>query len=166
MAGGGGFLENPYLWTSLALATVVGGVIWKGRGAILGGLDKRADEIRAKIEEAEKLREEAQVTLASYQRKQRDALQEAEQILAHAKEEAQRIRKVTLEDLERTLERREKSAMDKIAQAEANALAQVRNMAVDLAISAAGKVLTEKMTKEEAAKLIDDSIADLPNRLN
>jgi len=166
MADGESLFLNPTLWTTVALGLFTGLVVWKARKPILGGLDKRADDIRAKLEEAERLREEAQTTLAAYQRKQRDAVAEAEELVAHAKEEAARLREQSLAQLTETLERRERIAMEKIAQAEANALQQVRAQAVDVAIAAAGKMMAEGLPKDRGAALLDEAIADLPGKLN
>ena len=109
----------------VALATIIFAVFAfrPGAKAVTAMLDDRADKIRQELEEAQRLREDAQATLASYQRRQRDALKEAEDIIAHAREEAERLRLHSTADLEAAMKRRETQAMDKIAQAEALALA-------------------------------------------
>src|SRR3546814_14248082 len=89
---------------------------------LLDGLDARAERIRAELDEAQRLREEAQKALAEYKRKQRDAAKEAEDLLANAKHEAELLRRQAAEDLKETLARREKAAIEKIAQAETQAL--------------------------------------------
>ncbi|MDE0799187.1 MAG: F0F1 ATP synthase subunit B [Rhodospirillaceae bacterium] len=129
-------------------------------------LDARADKIRAQIEEARKLREEAQALLADYQRKQRDALSEAESIVAQAKEEAIRLRTQAKTDLEQSIERRKTQALDRIAQSEAQAIASVRNTAVDVAMAAAEKLITDEMIGDRQSALIDQSIKDLAGHLN
>ena len=138
---------------------------WK---AITKSLDARAEKIRVELEEAARLREEAQSALAVYQRKQRDALSEAEAIVAHAKEEAARIRTQALADLEVTLKRREAMAMNRIAQAEAAAIADVRDSAVRVAIEASRKIITDDLGSDraKATRLVEQAIADLPGRLN
>ena len=115
------FLNAPTFWVMVAFFVFVGALARPISGAIAAALDKRADKIRADLEEAEKLREEAQNLLASYQRQQRDAVKEAEAIVEHAKEEAERLTQQGRERLKAALERREKQAMDRIAQAEAAA---------------------------------------------
>ena len=119
------------------------------------------------MEEAQRLREEAQAALANFQRRQRDALGEAEEIIAHAKVEADRLRDhAAAEELEETLKRREAMAMDRIAQAESAATAEVRGVAVDVAIAAAREVIGTQLDKSKADSLVDESIKDLPNRLH
>ena len=128
-------------------------------------LDGRAEKIRQELDETQKLREDAQAVLADYQRRQRDAIQEAEQILAHATEEAARLRTEAAANLETTLKRREEQAVEKIAAAEAQALKEVRDQAVDLAIQATGKLIADNMTDEVGSRLTKAAIDELPTRL-
>jgi F-type H+-transporting ATPase subunit b len=133
---------------------------------ISAALDMRAEKIRARIEEAERLRAQAQELLASYQKKQRDALKEAEAIVAQAKAEADRIAAQAAIDLDELIKRREQQAVERIAQAEAEALREVRNTAVDIAINATRKLIVAHMGGDHASALIDAAIKDLPARLN
>ena len=149
-----------------ALLVLVVIVFKPAKRAILGALDQRADRIREELEEAQRLREEAQAALANFQRRQRDAMGEAEEIIAHARAEADRLREHATEELEATLKRREAMAMDRIAQAEAAATAEVRGVAVDVAISAAREVIAGQLDKTKANALVDDAIKDLPNKLH
>ena len=87
-------------------------------------------------------------------------------MLKAAEEEAGRVRARAEAELEGALKRREQQAMDRIAQAEANAQAQVQNLAADLAIAATRKILTEKMDPATAGKLVDDTIRELPAKLH
>jgi F-type H+-transporting ATPase subunit b len=129
-------------------------------------LDDRAEKIRNRIDEASRLAEEAQVLLATYERKQRDAAEEAEQILASARREAERFAAEAKQDLERGLKRREAQAMERIAQAEQAALAEVRARVVDVAIEATRLILGERLTKQQSDALIDSAIQELPRKLN
>ncbi|HET9904651.1 MAG TPA: ATP F0F1 synthase subunit B [Xanthobacteraceae bacterium] len=159
-------LESPTLWVAVAFVIFVA-LAWRPVARMIGGsLDARGARIRAELDEARKLREEAQSLLAEYQRKQRDALKEAEDILAHAKDEAERLRREAAANLEAALARRERMAMDKIAQAEAQALADVRNRAVDVAIAATGRLLAETIDARQSDALIDRSIDDLRRKLH
>jgi F-type H+-transporting ATPase subunit b len=154
------------LWLLIALL-IFFAIAWKpAKQTILGMLDRRADKIRADLEEAQRLREESQAELANVQRRHRDALSESENIIAHARVEAERIRERSLADLDRALKRRETQAMDRIAQAEASALAEVRYAAVDTAIAAAEQVLRDGLSDGTRRQLIDRAIEDLPKRLN
>jgi F-type H+-transporting ATPase subunit b len=157
---------DPSFWVGLAFVLVVGFLATPIMRSVSGSLDARADKIRSQIEEARKLREEAQALLAEYQRKQRDALSEAESIVAQAKEEASRMRAQAETDLEQSIERRKAQALDRIAQSEAQAIASVRNTAVDVAVAAAEKLITDQMTGHRQAALVDQSIKDLADRLN
>ncbi len=152
----------------LALALVVLFVIvWKpAKRAILGGLDSRAERIRTEIDEATRLREEAQAALATFKRRQRDAMAEAEAIIEHARQDAERLRAAAAADLEQALARREALAMERIAQAEQAAAAEVRNIAVDVALTAARQIITEQLDPVRAGAMIDAAIEDLPQRLH
>jgi F-type H+-transporting ATPase subunit b len=160
------FLQDPETW--VALATVIFVVlaarpIMRALGKML---DDRSAKIRSDLAEAEKLRTEAEKLLADYQRRQRQALKEAEGILAQAKDEALRIRKESAANIETALKRRERQALEKIAQAETQAVAEVRNQAVNLAILGAQKALASGLDPAKAGSLIDQSVADLERRLH
>jgi F-type H+-transporting ATPase subunit b len=159
-------LEDPTFWVAAAFVIFIAAVGKKGVAAINGALDARGAAIGAEIEEAEKLREEAQHLLAEYKRKQRDALGEAEEILDHAKLEAQRLTAQAEKDIEAALRRREQAALDKIAQAEAKALQEVRDQAVEVAMAAAAKLLRSNLDNEGLNALVDDSIGNLSQKLN
>lgn len=159
--------QDPAFWTSIGFAILLAFLIWKRIDRMItSGLDARAERIRATLDEAAKLREEAQHLLAEYQRKQRDTVKETEEIVAHAKTEAARIADKAKADLETAIGRREQMAIDKIAQAEADALRQVREVSVDLAIAAARALIAEKLDEESREKLIDDAISELPDKLH
>jgi F-type H+-transporting ATPase subunit b len=162
----GGLLENPETWVGLAFLIGIAVVIWKAGPLVLNGLDQRAAKIKSDLDEAQRLRDEAQRTLADYQRKQRDALKEAQDIIAHARAEAERAAAQGALDLEAALERRQRQALEKIALAEAKATAEVRNVAVDVAIAAAAEVLAKSLDPARRSALIDQSIAELPPTLN
>jgi F-type H+-transporting ATPase subunit b len=155
-----------YVWLLVALVILIVIAYRPAKRAILGALDARSARIKNELDEAQRLREEAQAALASFQRRQRDAMSEADEIIAHAREDAERMRKQALEDLEQVLARREQLAMERIDQAEANAAAEVRNVAVDVAITASRRLIAEQMDQKRAQRLVDEAIADLPNRLH
>lgn len=148
---------------SVAIAFVIFVVLvaWKGTKRITAGLDQRADAIRKQLDETQNLREEAQAALASYQRQQRDALVEATEIVAQAKVDAERLKTQAEVVLTATLKRREEQAVERIAQAEATALKDVRDQAIDLAIGVATKLIEDKMTKKVQTDLVKDASDDL-----
>ncbi|MGM0559560.1 MAG: F0F1 ATP synthase subunit B [Pseudomonadota bacterium] len=158
--------SSEYTWITIALLLFLALAAWKGLRPMLAKLDSRSERIRKEIEEAQALREEAQKLLADYKRRQRDALKEAEEIVEHAKTEAQRIRQNSEKELEESLQRREQMMMDKISQAEADAIAEVRNQAVDVAIAAAGKLIAENLDKDGQKALTESSIETVGNKLN
>jgi F-type H+-transporting ATPase subunit b len=158
-------IHGAEFWVLVAFIAFVGFMVWKARKALVGGLDARAARIKAEIDEAQKLRDEAQALLADYQKKQREALGEAHAMVKQAEEEGKRVRAKAETELAAALKRREQQALDRIAQAEAQALAEVRNLAADLAVAATQKILTEKLDPAKAQSLVSDAIAELPRRL-
>jgi F-type H+-transporting ATPase subunit b len=159
-------ISGPEFWVAIAFIIVIAGLVWKGGPMVTRGLDDRAARIKGELDEAQKLREEAQRLLAEYQRKQRDALKEAEEIVAHARAEAERTAAQAARDLEAALQRRQQLALEKIALAESKATADVRNTAVDVAIAAVREILAQSLDAERKGKLIDDAIAELPQSLH
>jgi F-type H+-transporting ATPase subunit b len=157
---------DPEFWVLLAVAIFVV-VVWKPmRRAIVGGIDSRVERIRQELEAARNLRDEAQQALAAYQRQQQQGAAEAQAIIAHAKEEAERIAAQSLRDLEETLRRRQQLAQERIAQEEAKAVAEIRVIAVGVAISASRQVIAASLDEQRGAALIDDAIAALPRQLH
>jgi F-type H+-transporting ATPase subunit b len=159
-------LHDPEFWVLVAFLIVVVGGFFKVGPLIAKSLDERAQRIKTELDEAQRLREDAERTLAEYQRKQRDALKEAEDIIAHAKSEAERIGRQAAIDLDAMLERRTKQAEEKIAQEEAKAVADVRNTAIDIAIAAARQIIVEQLDARTGGALIDNAIAALPQQLH
>ena len=160
------FLQDPAFWAAVAFVIFIAATAKPISRHLTAWLDKRADKIRSDLEEAEKLREEAQDLLASYQRKQRDALAEAEAIIAHAGEEAERLAVQERDKLEAALERRQKQAIDRIAQAEAQALDLVRAKTVDVALDATRDYLAKELKDNQSDALTDAAIKDLPGNLH
>ena len=159
-------LYSPTFWVAVAFVIFVGLTYKPLSKALTGGLDKRSDQIRQELEEAAQLREEAQKALAEYKRLQGEAVREAEELIAHTKLEATRLRDQAEKDMEAALKRREQAAVEKIARAEVQALDEVRSAAVDIAIAATGKLLVEKLDPARAEAVIDQSIAELRDKLH
>ena len=139
---------------------------YKVPALIAKSLDDRAEAIRKELDEARRLREEAQSLLADYQKKHRNVSQEADAILDQARREAEAFAHETRVSLKDTLERRTKQAEDKIARAETQAVDDVRAAAIEVAMAAAEKILREKTAGAGGASLIDQGIRDLKGRLN
>ncbi len=154
-------------WVGAAFVLFVGILVYlKVPGMLTGVLDERAKKISDDLDQARELREEAQVLLATYQRKQRDALKEAEEIIAHAKEEAMREAEQAEKKLEESVARRQQAALNKIALAEAQAENEVRDAAIEIAIAAATAVVAQQVQGDRADALVNTAIQDLRRHLN
>lgn len=128
---------------------------------IIRSLDSRAEEIQRELEEARRLREEAQAILAEYQRKQRDAVKDSEEIVALAEREAHAYAEETRQTFDEMLQRRLKLADEKIARAEAQAIEEVRARSVDAAIRAAEILIAQRMDDEKAEQFLKQSLAEI-----
>jgi len=154
-------------WVGAAFVLFIGILVYlKVPGMLISALDERATKISNDLDEARELREEAQVLLATYQRRQRDALKEAEEIVAHAKEAAAREAEQAEKKLEEILARRQQVALNKIALAEARAEKEVRDTAIDIAITAATAVVAQQVQGDHSDKLVDAAIQNLKRHLN
>jgi F-type H+-transporting ATPase subunit b len=154
-------------WVALAFVVFVIGLGYIGVHKILGkALDDRAARIKADIDEARKLRDDAAQLLADYQRKRKEAESEAQEIVAGAKAEAERLGIEAKAKIEEFVARRTKMAETKIAQAEAQATADVRAAAADAAVAAAEKILSAETKGKLAGDLIAKGIDDVRKKLN
>jgi len=133
---------------------------------VIGALDKRADGIRNELNEARQLREEAQELFAEFERKQKEVEGQAEDIVANAKAEAEAAAERAKADLATSIERRLKAADEQIALAESDAVKEVKDTAVSVAIAAASEVLTSKLGADQAEGLVDNAIKDVGAKLH
>jgi len=159
-------LEDPTFWVLVSFVIFIAAVAKPIGRAITTPLDQRSEKIHDDIQEAERLREEAQELLAKYERKQRDSAGEAEHIAEQARAEAERLKAGALKDLEESLDRREKLALERIEQAETAAVDQVRAIAVEAAVDAARRILAEKISGPRATAMVDAAIKELPEKLH
>jgi len=154
-------------WVAIAFVIFLGILVYLGaHRRVIDGIDQRQARIKAELEEARRLREEAQALLVEYQRKRHDADREAETIIATANAEAERLAAEGKTRLEDFVARRTKMAETKIAQAEAQALADVRSSAADAAVAAAEKILSTTAKGKIADDLVVRGIADLRKGFN
>ncbi len=165
-AESGSIFTEAEFWVAIGLALFLFFVGKRAFNLVGVALDDRALRIKNRIDEAARMAEEAQALLATYERKQRDAAEEAEAILDNARREAKRFAEEAKAELERTLKRREVQALERIAQAEQAAVAEVRGKAVDVAVEATRKLMTERLTPTQADLLIDTAIKELPKKLH
>ena len=155
------------MWAAIALLIFLGIMIYiKVPAMVSKSLDERAGRIQKELDEAKRLREEAQALLAEYQKKRKEAEQEAEAIVEAAKHEASVLAEEAHKRTEDYVARRTVVAEQKIGQAEREAIAEVRSNAVDLAVEAARKVLGNKVDTRADADLFKASLAEVKAKLN
>jgi F-type H+-transporting ATPase subunit b len=160
-------LATPEFWVLVSFLLFIGLLVYLGiPGKLAVMLDARAARIASELDEARKLREEAQGLLADYERKRRDAEKEAEAILAQARVEAEAFVVETRQKLAETIARRGRMAEQKIAQAEVQAVKEVRAAAAELAIAAATRIIANEVQGAKADQLVDASIANLKDKLH
>jgi F-type H+-transporting ATPase subunit b len=160
------FMRDSEFWVALGFLIFVV-LVWKrGTKVVVGSLDDRAQRIRAQIAEAETLRSEAEAMLRQAEARQREVAGEVRSIVEQAKQEAVRLAEEGRQGLAALLKRREQQAVEKIAQAEATAVSEVRQAAIMLAIAATRRVLAAEVQGAVAERLVDQAIQQLPARLN
>ncbi len=160
-------VQDSTFWVAVALAIFLAVLVYLGiPGMIAKMLDARADGIRNELDQARKLRQDAEATLKQYEAKRVEAESQAQAIVANAKSEADRIAIEANAQLQQLIERKTKAAEQKIAQAETAALAEVRAAAAAAAIQAAESVLKGQMTETKGDALIEAAIKDLRAKLH
>ena len=160
-------LAEAETWVAVAFVIFVAVLVYYGvHNLIVNALDQRSGRIRAELDEARRIKEEAQALLAEYRRKQQTAEREAAEIVAGAKAEAERLAVEAKTRMDDFVARRTRMAETKIAQAEAQALADVRAAAADAAVAAAEKILTQTVKGNVADDLVSKGIAELKSKLN
>lgn len=160
-------LRNTDFIVTIAFLCFIGILVYFKVPGLLGKLlDKRAEGIRSDLDEARRLRHEAQEIYASYERRQREVAGQAEQIVANAKREAEAQATKAKADLKTSIERRLKAAEDQIAGAENDAVRAVRDRAVRTAVAAASELLAQQVATGQRSAGIDDAIEDVARRLN
>jgi F-type H+-transporting ATPase subunit b len=160
-------LADSTFWVAIGLVLFIAIVVYfKAPQFVTAKLDERSERIAKELEEARRLREEAQAMLASFQRKQREAEKEAESIIAQARAEADRMAKEAHAQMEAHVSRRTRLAEERIQQAEIQAMNEVRALAAEIAIAAATRLITERMSDKHDSALIDATIADVEAKLH
>jgi F-type H+-transporting ATPase subunit b len=158
---------EPEFWVAVAFVIFVGVLSYlQAHKRLVKSIDDRRERIKAELDEAGRLKAEAEALLATYRGKQQEAEREAETIVASATAEAERLAAEAETKIEEFVARRTKMAESKIAQAEAQALADVRSAAAELAVAAAEKILTRTVKDKVADDLLAKGIADFRTKLN
>lgn len=159
------FWSDPRSFVALAFViffAIFGRKIW---GVLTAMLDKRADEVRTELAEAQRLRQEAEAMLRSANQQREAAIADAQALLTGAKAEAVRLAAAAAADAEASAKRREQMAMDRIAAAEKAAVDDVRMIAADIATTAARDIIRDGLSAEADAALVDRAITGLPAAL-
>jgi F-type H+-transporting ATPase subunit b len=161
------FIYEPEFWVAISFFLFVGLVLYLGvHKKIAAALDARAALIAKELEEARRLRDEAEKVLADYKRKQGEAVTETKNIVNLAVREAEALAAETRKSVKEHFDRRMKLAEDKIARAEQDAMREVRSVAVDAAVAAAQSLIAQNLTADRAGKLVSESIDTLKSKLN
>lgn len=159
------FLNEATNWVLISFAIFALGFLKFGRGALLGKLDRRIEEIRKEIETAESLRIEAQELLAQYQRKQRDATREAEAIIATAQKHAAEIQKQAESDLDELVARKEAQLKDRLHRMEEKTVQEIRTYAAELSVKATAEIIAKQMDQATNDRLVEQSIKAISAQL-
>src|SRR5246500_5147149 len=158
---------DPETWVAIAFILLVIGCAWMGvHRTVLTALDHRAERIKAELDDARRLKDEAAKVLAEYKARRASAEKEAADIIASAKAEAERIAAEAKTKMEDFVARRTKTAESKIALAEAQAVADVRAAAAEAAVAAASTILSQSVKGEVADDLLAKGIAEVRQKLN
>lgn len=161
------FITQPEFWVAISFFLFVAGLLYLGvHKKLASALDARSAMIAKELEDAKRLRQEAEKVLADYRRKQGDAVKETQGIISLASKEAEILAAETRRSMSEHFDRRMKLAEDKIARAEADALREVRAAAAEAAVAAAQIVIAQKLTPEGADKLVKQGIDALKGKLN
>lgn len=161
---GSSITESANFWILIAFITFAGVFGRKAWAAIKKLLDNRSDKIKAELDEAQRLREEAQVVLEKYKQKRSEAEEEAQQLVKQAKIEAERHATEAKKALANNMQRREQAAMQRIAQAENEALREVRETAAELAIKATADLIKANLDDQKSDSIIEQSIQEINER--
>ena len=157
---------DAHFWVGVALVIFAGILVWAGVPRLAAqALDARADKVRAQLDEANRLREEAQALLADIKAQREQSEKLAAEVMANAKEEAERLQADSRVRLAEQIERRGQLAERRIATAEAQAAAEVKAAAADLAAQLAEKVLSQRIAGAKTDPLVDQAIGQLGTKL-
>lgn len=159
-------LHNAYTWITLSFVIFVALFVRYLMPKINKSLDARAETIRDQLEQASRLRAEAEALLASYQRQQHALLKEAEAIIETAKKDAAFLRESAAEELKHALDRRTEQARDKIARAEAEAVNTIRTRIIETASEHARVMLTQQVNAASESAIIDHAIATIAQQVH
>jgi F-type H+-transporting ATPase subunit b len=157
--------SDPRFWVGVAFViffVIFGRKLWS---LVIAGLDKRAQQVQAELDEAARLRSEAEALLKDARERREAAMRDAEEMLVLARQEAVRVAEAARVEAAAAATRREQLALDRISAAEKAAITEVRLTAADIAARAAGQIIAESFDQEADSHLIDHAIQGLPAAL-
>jgi len=160
------FYLDPKFWVAVAFLACVALGFRKLKGLLLHALDGRSAKIREELDNARKLREQAEAVLADYKKKQAEYLKEAESMLAKAREDATELVKQSEKELKMVLDARMDQALAKISREEETAIQEVRNHVVDIALASARAVIINHVGKLSQEELVKLAIADIERKIH
>lgn len=161
------FLNNTEIVVGIGFVIFLAVLVYYGvPGLIAAKLDERSVRIKAELDEARALRDEAQTLLASYERRQKEVKAQAEEIVVAARREAEKASEAAKEDIRKSVARRIQNATDQIAAAEQAAVRQIKDQAVTVATAAAADVMRLRMKAKDAERLVESAIADVRAKLH
>lgn len=159
-------LHDTNVWVAISF-TIFAIVAYKyGKNIFLNGLDAKIDNIKTELEEAERIRVDAQELLAEYQRKHKDAMSEADKIISEAKKHAEDIRKKAEADMDRANERREAQLNEKLARLEQNAAQEIQAYTAQIAVNAARDIFRDKMNAKSDKEIIAETMSNISKTIN
>jgi F-type H+-transporting ATPase subunit b len=158
--------SDPHLWVALSFLVFIGLTYKKVGSFALRALDERSAKIKAELDEARRLREEADQVLQQYKQKQAEYLKEAEAILASARKDADTMRSHAEKEMTAALDTRMKQAIDRISQEEGQALADVRNHVVDIALAAARALVVDHVSSMSQDELVKLALTDIERKIH
>jgi F-type H+-transporting ATPase subunit b len=159
-------LHNPLFWVTVAFVILILASYKKGSAMLTGTLDSRSARIAAELTQARQLREEAEAILAEYKRRQGEYMKEAKAILDNAGKDADAMAAYTEKELRDALDARMKQALEKIAQEETKAIADVRNHVVDISLAAARSIIVDHVSTLSQDELIKLALSDIERKIH
>jgi len=154
-------LHDEYFWLTLSFILFIGLIFKFGVPVINKTLDGKIEEIKKDIQTAESLRIEAQEMLAQYQRKQRDAMKEAEKIIADARNGAKKVKENAELEINEMMARREAQLKSRLERMENDAINHIKKLAGEIAMAATLQIITEKLDKTHDQSLVEDTLSNL-----
>lgn len=159
-------LMTAEFWVAVAFFIFVGALAKPVFVKVNSFLQNYIDNIKTELDKIRQLRIEAKDQVTEYQKKHHQAIREAEQIVEQSKLEVERLQKISLEELSQDLKRQEQKAIERIEVAKDRAMAEVKEMAVDIAIATSTKLLQEVLVGDDSEKLVEEQMKALPLKLN